>query len=164
MVNSVSSPAELLQLRKTFCSEIRLFCLFIFSFSANYSDAVMLWVYVCSWVSVCPPFANNSWPFWAQFHLQLAVSNILGLYIFRERRQLNIVEGNSTALYGRKCIRRAQAMLGIKESTQESNILCPNLIKSFNQRWHHHRIPPSDENEPESMFHLLCHILKYTIT
>lgn len=160
MVNSVSSPAELLQLRKTLCSEIRLLCLFIFSFYGNYSDAVMLWAYVCSCVSVCPPFANNSWPFSAQFHLKLVVSVILGAYIFPENRQLHIAEGKPTALYGRKCVSLTQAMLGIKAPTQESNVLCPNLMKSFNQRWHHQRIPSWDETR----FHLLCGIWKYLIT
>lgn len=115
-------------------------------------------------VSVCPPFASNSWLFSAQFHLKLVVSNMLGPYIFHENRQLNIAEGKPTALYGRKCVPATQAMLGIKESTQESNIICPNLMKSFNQRWHHQRIPPSDENELETVFHLLCGIWKYLIT
>lgn len=120
--------------------------------------------WMCALVSVWLCFANNSCPFSSQFLLGLVASKLLGPYALHENRHLHIVQGKATALHRRNFIASSQAMLVMKESTQESSITCPNLLRSFSQSWHHQRISPWDENELENRFHLLCAIWKWLFT
>jgi len=118
------------------------FCVYLFL--ASMEITIMESCSECMCALVCLsvlPFADNFWSFSAQFLLKLVVSNILGPHTFHENKQLHIAEEKPTALYGRQCIPSTQAMLGIKESAEESHIVCPNITKSFSQSWYHQRIP-----------------------